>query len=47
MDHLWYGVDSYGDQEPQTCSLNTECGDNGMTQCCVQVITTDSSGMTN
>lgn len=47
MDHLWYGVDSYGFQEAQTCSMNEECGDNGMTECCVQVLTTDESGMTN
>lgn len=47
MDYLWYGVDSYGYNEPQTCSMNTECGDQGMTQCCVQVLTTDDSGRTN
>jgi len=35
MDHLWYGVDSYGDQQPETCSMNSQCGDNGLTQCCV------------
>jgi len=46
MDHLWYGVDSYGYEEPQTCSMNSECGDSGMTQCCVQVLTTDEDGMT-
>lgn len=23
MDHLWYGVDSYGDQAAETCSLNS------------------------
>lgn len=47
MDHLWYGVDSYNDEEPQTCNLNTDCGEHGQTQCCVQVLTTDDSGMTN
>jgi hypothetical protein len=47
MDHLWYGVDSYSNEESQTCSMNSQCGDNGMTECCVQVLTTDESGMTN
>jgi hypothetical protein len=46
MDYLWYGVDSYSDDEPQTCSMNSECGDAGMTQCCVQVLMTDGDGMT-
>lgn len=45
MDHLWYFINSYGEQ-PETCSLSSECGDNGMTKCCVQVLMTDESGST-
>lgn len=47
MDADWNGVDSYGKHSTQTCSLNSECGGDGMTECCVQVLTTDESGMTN
>ena len=48
-DLLWFGakIDSQNDFEPQSCSLNSECGDNGMTQCCVQILQTFEDGMTD
>lgn len=48
MDHIWYGIESYGESNAKikVCSTQEDCG-NEATNCCVSIVSTNSFGMTD